>query len=274
MTHKTIARLLLASLVTFVAIGTVAASGATAIGPDSTKATTAGHRSAERTAPVVPALNATLVITFSDPVNGYHPMGITTDGTYYYTTNGGNAGACVVNTFDLSGNLVRSSPCSIDNRDIAWNPAAQALVAKSYDDNEYRIDPVTGQSILVGLGWFAYQQSSPALIPSGRRILEHESGTIRVLRASDGTLLQTLSGFRSGSYPSNEAVAVDRAGHILTWDGSTVFAQDSNANLLATVRIPFGTYGFALSYTNGLLFTADDINGFGNATWYGYTVSP
>jgi hypothetical protein len=274
MTRKTIARLFLASLVTFVAVGTMAASGATAIGSDSTKATKVGHRSARRIAPAVPALNATLVITFSDPLNSFHPMGITTDGTYYYTTNGGNSGSCVVNTFDLSGNLVRSVPCSTDNRDIAWNPTAQALAAKSYDDNEYRIDPVTGQSILIGPGWFAYPQSSPALIPSGRRILEHESGTIRVLRATDGALQHTLSGFRTGSYPSSEAVAVDRAGHILTWDGSTVFVQDSNANLVATVQIPFGTYGFALSYTNGLLFTADDVNGFGNATWYGYTVSP
>jgi hypothetical protein len=200
-------------------------------------------------------------------------MGITTDGVYYYTTNGGNADSCVVNTFDLSGNLVRSSHCTLDDRDIAWNPTAQGLYTKSYDNNEYQIDPVTGRSTLVGPGWFAYQQSSPSLSPNGRRILEHESGTIRFLRASDGLLLQTRSGFRSGSYPSSEAIAVDRAGHILTWDGITAFVQDGNSNLLGTVQIPFGSYGFALSYTNGLLFTADDVDGFGNATWYGYAIS-
>ena len=40
----------------------------------------------------VPAWTATLVISFQDPLNGFHPMGITSDGSNYYTTNGGNSG--------------------------------------------------------------------------------------------------------------------------------------------------------------------------------------
>jgi hypothetical protein len=37
--------------------------------------------------------------------------------------------------------------------------------------------------------------------------------------------------------------------------------------------IPFGHYGFSLSYAQGLLFTADDAGVGGTATWYGYSIS-
>jgi len=103
-------------------------------------------------------------------------------------------------------------------------------------------------------------------------LLEHEAGTIRLLRKVGGSLLGTRTGFRTGGYPTDEAVALDGSNEILTWDGTTVYVQDENANLLATIDIPSGHYGFSLSYANGLLFTADDVNASGIATWYGYDI--
>jgi hypothetical protein len=234
-------------------------------------------RGASRPAPAsksmahVPRIRADLVITFTDPLNGYHPMGITSDGSSYYTTNGGNSSACVVNTFDLTGSLTHTTSCSLDNRAIIWDPANGGVFTKTYFQTSNRVDPVTGRDRLIGSGWFAYPQSSPALLGT-QFLLEHESGTIRVLHKVGGSLDHTLTGFHTGGYPSNEAVALDGSNEILTWDGTTVFVQDQNANVLATITIPSGHYGFSLSYTNGLLFTADDVNGSGNATWYGYDI--
>ncbi len=245
----------------------------------SVRDTTAGHATPARASHAlhtlgVPTLTANLVLTFQDPLNGFHPMGITSDGRLLYTTNGGNSGACMVNTFDLTGKLVHAQACSLDNRDIHWNPATGLLYTKDYDGpSEYQIDPRTGQATLVGPGWYLHPQSSPALNPNGNHILEQEDGTIRFMRWSDGHVIRSTSGFAIGSYPSSEAVAMDGQGHILTWDGDTVFIQDASANLLATVPIPSGHYGFSLSWAHGLLFTADDVSGT-TATWYGYEISP
>jgi len=177
----------------------------------------------------------------------------------------------VVNTFDLNGNLTHTTSCSLDNRAIIWDPANGGVFTKTYERDSNRVDPVTGRSRLIGSAWFAYEQSSPALLGT-QFLLEHESGTIRVLHKVGGSLDHTLTGFQTGEYPSNEAVALDGSNEILTWDGTTVYVQDQNANVLATITIPSGHYGFSLSYTNGLLFTADDVNASGTATWYGYDI--
>jgi hypothetical protein len=248
-------------------------AGASAAPRDTTAARgTAAH--AAHALGSVPTLTANLVLTFEDPLNSFHPMGITSDGRLLYTTNGGNSGSCRVNTFDLTGSLIRTRACSLDNRDIHWNPLTGTLYTKDYFQSEYSIDPRTGQSTLVGPGWYAHPQSSPALTPDGNHILEQEDGTIRFMRWSDGHVIRAVSGFAIGGYPSSEAVAMDGQGHILTWDENTVSIQDANHTLLATVPIPFGHYGFSLSFAHGLLFTADDVGGSGSATWYGYEISP
>jgi hypothetical protein len=251
------------------------ASGAARRAPafDTTTFAHGGSQGPVAARPDAPRRTATLVISFTDPLNGFHPMGIASSGSKYYTTNGGNAGSCVVNTFDLAGTLESSKPCTLDNRSIMWDPAASRVFTKTYDQDSYRLNPSTGQATLIGSDWFAYMQSSPAVTVAGHYLLEHEDGTIRVLRKAGGQLHRTLSGFQFGGYPSNEAVAVDDAGHILTWDGTTVYVQDWDHNVLSTISIPQGHYGFSLSFANGLLFTADDVDASGSATWYGYEIT-
>jgi hypothetical protein len=271
----------MATVVALTVGGAVAASSPAAVGQpsppglgDTTASGAAGPPRSAAARAAGPTWTATLVLQFTDPLNGFHPMGITTDGTYYYTTNGGNSGSCVVNTFDLTGTLVRSVPCSLDNRAIIWDPLRGGLFTKDFFLNANRLDPLTGQSTLISSGWFANSQSSPALASDDRHLYEHESGTIRAIRTSDGHLGNTFTGFRTGDYPSDEAAAVDMAGDILTWDGTTVYVQDHHANLKAMVDVPLGHYGFSLSFANGLLFTADDVDGSGTATWYGYSITP
>lgn len=213
--------------------------------------------------------NPILVISFPDPIQ-MHNMGIASDGTYYYTCNGGNSGAGQINTYDLNGNPVHSTPCYIDMRAIFYNPATGYLYAKSYDDNLYQVDPVSGAYSVVHAGIFTDPQSSPALTPDGSMILEQSSGTIRFLDFQTGALDHTLSGFYVGGYPSSEAVGTDGA-RIFTWDGSLVHVYDMSGNPIESYNLPQGNFGFSLKFVHGLLFASVDGGG-GTGYWYGYDV--
>ena len=265
----------LATVLASMSIAAVMATGGLAnAGATDTTLVSSPARHSVRAPANVPQWTVTQVLSFTDPLNGYHPMGVASNGQHLYTTNGGNAGACVVNTFSTQGQYQDTQTCTLDNRSIMYDPTNGYFFTKTYDDNAYRIDPATGQSFLKGSGWFVDQQSSPAVTPGGHYLLEHQDGTIRVLVKAGGALYQTLNGFQYGPYPSDEAVAMYDPTTILTWDGYTLYIQDWNHNVIGTVDIPNGHYGFSLSYTNGMLFTADDVDGNGNATWYGYTLTP
>lgn len=210
-----------------------------------------------------------LVISFPDAIQ-MHNVGIASDGSHYYTCNGGNAGSGQLNTYDLDGNFQHSTPCYLDMRAIFFNAADGNLYAKTYDQALYRVDPVTGATTLVLSGIFVSSQSSPALTPDGQTILEHEDGTIRFLSFQTGQLINTLSGFYFGGYPSNEAVGTDGT-RIFTWDGSLVNVYDMGGVPIESYNLPSGHFGFTLKFVNGLLFAADDGGG-GTGTWYGYDV--
>lgn len=210
-----------------------------------------------------------LTISFPDQSN-LHNMGIASDGFFYYTCDGGNAAAGRISTFDLSGNLVRRVACNLDMRALLWNRADGLLYAKTFEGDLWRVDPVTGGASLVHAGMFAFAQSSPAITSNGLTILEHESGLIRFLDFASGALLNTMTGFAYGGYPSNEAVGVSD-NRIYTWDGNMTSVYDFAGNLIESYVMPQGDYGFSLKFVNGLLFTSTD--GYsGVGTWYGWNV--
>jgi hypothetical protein len=66
------------------------------------------------------------VIDFPDAIP-MHNMGIASDGAYYYTCNGGNAGAGQINTYDLSGAFVCAVACPLDMRAIFFSPLDSRL---------------------------------------------------------------------------------------------------------------------------------------------------
>ena len=211
-----------------------------------------------------------LVISFPDQIL-MHNMGIASDGAHYYTCNGGSAGSGQLNTYDSNGNFQHSTPCNLDMRAIFHNAADGYLYAKTYEQALYRVDPVSGATTLIfGSGVFAHSQSSPALTPDGQTILEHEDGTIRFIDFQSGQLIDTMSGFYFGGYPSNEAVGTDGA-RIFTWDGTQVHVYDMAGVPIESYNIPSGHFGFSLKFVNGLLFSSDDGGG-GTGTWYGYDV--
>ena len=90
--------------------------------------------------------------------------------------------------------------------------------------------------------------------------------------ASTGTLVETMTGFFYGGFPSSEAVACNGT-RIFTWDNNLVYVYDMAGTFLESWPVPSGHYGFSLSFANGWLWTSDDGNG-GTGTWYGYDVGP
>ena len=210
-----------------------------------------------------------LTIDFSDVIP-LHNIGIAADGAHYYTCNGGNAGSGQLNTYDLAGNLLHSVPCFLDMRAIFYNASDGFLYAKTFEQDLYRVDPVTGGTALIHSAIFAYSQSSPALTPDGHTLLEHESGTIRFIDFATGALLDTRTGFAFGAYPSSEAVGTNGT-WIFTWDGNLVSVYDLAGNLIESYVLPFGNYGFSLKFVHGLLFASIDGQG-STGHWYGYNV--
>ncbi len=217
--------------------------------------------------PTEPTRDApTLVMSFSDPIQ-MHRMNIASDGSYYYTINGGNASWGEIRTYDLAGNPVRTVACAIDARSIHYNPADGHFYAKTYYREWCRVDPLTGAFSVVFTGIFQSPQSSPALTPDGAYILEHESGTIYWYNAATGALVTSMAGFYYGSSPSSGAVATDGC-RIFTWDGTLTYVYDMQGAFIESWTIPQGHYGFSPSWANGLFWTADD----GTQMWFGYDV--
>lgn len=208
----------------------------------------------------------TLVISFHDPID-HHCMGITSDGSYYYTINGGNASWGEIRTYDLSGNPLQTVSCAIDARSIHFNPDDGKFYAKTYTRDWVEVNPETGEFSTVFPVMFHDSQSSGALTPDGAYILEHLDGTVYWYDAGTGSLIDTMSGFFFGSFPSSSAMTTD-GNRIFTWDGTMTYVYDMAGTQLENWEIPSGHYGFSLSFANGLLFTSND----DTDMWYGYDV--
>lgn len=92
-----------------------------------------------------------------------HNMHITSDGTYYYTINGGSASNGQINKFDLNGVLLQTFSIGIDGRGLSYNFTDGFLYASVYGGDIVKItDLVTGAftNLLSG----AMQNSQPHLL--------------------------------------------------------------------------------------------------------------
>jgi hypothetical protein len=225
----------------------------------------------------VPTGTATLVKQFHATYqSGATMIAIATDGTDqstdgFFSSDGGFSNS-QMNHHDVNGALINYVSYALDCRSVNYNSAAGVWFVKSYSNTWNRVDPLTGAVTPIGR-WFAFNQSSPALTFNGQYILEHENGTIRIMRANNGRLLRTLTGFQYGAYPWGEAVAVDGNRHFLTWDGPTIYVQDPNSNVIDTISLTQGTEGgFTLDWANGLLWTSNTTFG-DNGDWFGYSIT-
>lgn len=213
---------------------------------------------------------------FTDHVY-YHNMGITWDGEYYYTINGGNTKNSNLNRYDESGDLDSEYDLGIDGRAILYSPSEEQLYVKPFGVSLDDVDLDLEETSTALDDIFEADQSSVAMAPDGGQLYELYDGTVTVFN-TDG---DEETSFELSSYSEKEEFGYVNA--IAASDKFLfVWAPDSDADILVydldgkyvtKFTLPRSGYGFSLSWANGMLWIAEDADG-GEAgadgTWYGY----
>ena len=76
---------------------------------------------------------------YFDDEPGTHNMGITSDGEFFYTCNGGKTYDGKISKYSKSGNFMKSYEIDLDMRSIMNNPKDGLLYVNCYDNNIYKI---------------------------------------------------------------------------------------------------------------------------------------
>jgi hypothetical protein len=214
---------------------------------------------------------------FTDHVY-YHNMGITWDGEYYYTINGGNTESSNLNKYDDSGELDSEYDVSADGRAILYSPSEEQLYVKPYgtslDDVDLDIEETSA-----AIEDIFMDQSSVAMSPDGEKMYELNDGTVNVFN-TDG---DEEGSFKLSSYNTTTelgyAYAIAASNKFLF-----VWAPDSDKEILVygvdgkyitKFELPRSGYGFSLSWANDMLWIAEDADGGSDGadgTWYGYAL--
>jgi hypothetical protein len=188
-------------------------------------------------------------------------MSVTTNGSSYWTINGGVSSQGVIEEYDLSGTFVDSVALVLDSRGLFLNLTNGGFYTKPFGQDWELIDPNTGARTPLLTGIFTSVQSSPAITTDGMSILEHDpAGTVRVLDFATGALNRTITGL-SGAWSLSVATAGD---YLFTASTGTVFVYDLQGNFITSVGIPNGNNQYSLSYANGLIWVEE------GGIWYGY----
>jgi hypothetical protein len=120
---------------------------------------------------------------FTDHVY-YHNMGITWDGEYYYTINGGNTESSNLNKYDDSGELDSEYDVSADGRAILYSPSEEQLYVKPYGTSLDDVD-LDLEETSAAIEDIFMDQSSVAMSPDGEKMYELNDGTVNVFN-TDG----------------------------------------------------------------------------------------
>jgi hypothetical protein len=219
-----------------------------------------------------------LEILFKDRT-GNHNMGITTDGKYYYTCNGGNYSVGRINKYTLTGDSITSYPIAIDMRSIMYNKADGNFYTSGFETNTserniYKITSLangTFDKVLPNL--YDYYQSSIAMSDDGAYLYAFNKGTLKQYKLSDGSLVDTFNGLNYGSGTSGDAVVAVDPDYFYTWNPTAgeVYVYDHAGTYKKSLTLSNGNYGYSLSLANGFLFVAKD-GAYSPGTWYGYNI--
>jgi DNA-binding beta-propeller fold protein YncE len=215
-------------------------------------------------------------LEFTDHVY-YHNMGITWDGEYYYTVNGGNTENSNLNKYDESGELDAEYSIGADGRAILYSPSEEQLYVKTYGLSLDEVDLDLEETDTALEDVFSGEQSSVAMSPDGEKLYELYEGTVNVFN-TDGDEETT---YELSSYNTTEELGY--ANSIAASDKFLfVWAPDSDKEILVygidgkyitRFELPRSGYGFSLSWANDMLWIAEDADGSSDGadgTWYGY----
>lgn len=202
-----------------------------------------------------------------------HNMHIASDGKFLYTCNGGKADYGQISKLDLDGNKIGSYKFDLDMRSIMYNSADKKLYINTYGQELYKVD-----DIMMGTYSKIFdfkelsEQAAPAMSPNGKLIYFNEYGNISIYNMKDRSVKNKLYGLKSrdNAITGGTAIAVDKK-QIYTWDSDTktLYVYDLKGNFKKSYILNQGSYGFSLSFVNGMIWVSDDGN-YEIGTWYGY----
>jgi len=204
-----------------------------------------------------------------------HNMHLCSDGQFIYTVNGGIAADGKISKFDMTGKLIQEYPLELDMRGIMYNKKDKSLYVNCYDKNIYKVlDLGSGNYSLKFEGLYDNDQAVLAIDPKGKELYYLDNGTLKVYDFSNGQLLNTYYGIKSGegSWNGGAVVAVSKK-YIFTWDAEKqeIYTYDKNLKLINRTKIGAGDYGFSLSAIKNYVFVSTDGN-YNTGTWYGYKI--
>lgn len=202
-----------------------------------------------------------------------HNMHITSDGNYLYTCNGGKSDYGQISKLDLFGTKIAAYKIDLDMRSIMYNAGDKKLYVNTYGKELYRID-----DLLMGKYSKVYdfpdvsEQATPALSHNGKLIYFMDYGTVSVYSMKDGSLKNKIYGLnaKDNTMAGGTAIAVDKK-NMYSWDADSkrLYVYDLKGKFKKEYVLNDGSYGFSLSYLNGMIFVSDDGN-YDIGTWYAY----
>lgn len=232
-------------------------------------------------APSVPA--AVERIHFTDEVY-FHNVGITWDGSRYYTINGGNEDYGKLNIYDKKGNFEDSYTVDLDGRSIFYDPDEEMLYVKAYGSGLATVDPEDGESDTDLEDVFSEENSSIGFAPDRSYYYEFDDGEVMVY---DGLFGEEENTVDIDEYyeeePYNSAMAAS-ANYFFIWGGKReVLIYTLDGEYVTSVRLSVAGHPMSLSWANDMLWVAEDADGIeyddeGNVvggelktgTWHGY----
>ncbi len=229
--------------------------------------------------PKGPSVTPVQNMEFTDHVY-YHNMGITWDGSHYFTVNGGNTGYSKLNEFDDEGGEVETYDLGIDGRAIFYDPDNEQLYVKTYGTDLTSVDLDLEETDTEHEGMFRGEQSHAAMSPDGLKFYELYNGKVYVYDASTGDEDEI---FKLSSYSTTEELGFTYAiaasdKFLFVWAPNSdkeVLVYGLDGKYVTKFELPRSGFGFSLSWANGMLWIAEDADGSSDGsdgTWYGYTL--
>ncbi len=206
----------------------------------------------------------------------FHNVGITFDGTYYYTINGGNEEYSMLNIYDKKGNLKKTEEVYLDARSIHYLASEDKMMVKIYGLDMVDIDMYDYSNEIDYRYYMWSDNASVAYSYDETELYELLSGEVIVCETETG--LESDNFFLDKYYDEPLYSTAIAAGpkHLFIWGSENkIYMYNRAGELQDSLMIDFDAYPLSLSYCNDKLWIAVDAdanNKGGTGYWYGFNI--
>jgi len=202
---------------------------------------------------------------------GTHNVHLCSDGQFLYTVNGGRPEMGMIFKRNLEGELLESYKIELDMRGVFTYGGK--LYVSSYGGDLYVITKLKkGKVKLVQKSVAASDQSNITLVPGTSLTISINENEVKFFHLETNEVKVEYQDLSLGSEITSGLVTIAATDqYYLTMDGEEqmIFVYDHGFRLKGKFKIPYGDYGFSLSYANGKVWVAEDGN-YSMGHWYGY----